>query len=97
MVLPGKSNLATDQAAAIPNRLFRGTAMAAAMSDSRKAASASGSMIAVQKAQTPRARASLNTSTSGSNKSTAINEKATAPRTSLSQSGSSVGLRNLLI
>ncbi len=49
-VLPGKSNLAIAQAAAMPNTVLSGTAMAAATSDSRTAARVSGSVIEVQKA-----------------------------------------------
>ena len=42
-LLPGNSNLATDQAAASPNTMFTGTAMAAVSSVSRIADRTAGS------------------------------------------------------
>src|SRR5471030_2320310 len=91
-VLPEKSNLAMDQAAAMPNTVLSGTAMAATVSDSRTAARLSGSTMASQKAVKPLANASVNTSTSGNSSTMAIKQIATAPSSSLSHSGSSVGL-----
>ncbi len=75
----------------MPNTVFSGTAMAAAVSDNRTAASASGSLMALKKADTPCAKASLNTSTSGSSSRMAMNAIATAPSSSFSHKGSSVG------
>src|ERR1700761_8568240 len=75
----------------MPHRVFSGTAMTAAVSDRRTAASASGSTIAAQKADAPCAKASLNTRISGNNSSTAMKEIAANPSRSLSHRGSSVG------
>src|SRR5271168_3495675 len=95
MVLPGKSNLATAQAAEMPNTVLSGTAIAATSSDRRRAAKESESVSLSQKTPRPWAKASWNTTNSGITRNSATNEIATAPSKSLSANGSSVGLTNL--
>src|SRR5882724_2874108 len=75
--LPQKSNLETAQEAEIPNTAFSGTAMAAVISVSRIAASASGSVIALQASERPSPNASLNTTMSGTMRKAPMNDSAT--------------------
>src|SRR6266550_8255244 len=67
-LLPRKSNFAIAQAAATPNNRFAGTAIAAASSVSRIAASASGSTIAAAYTPNPLRSAEKKTNAKGTNR-----------------------------
>ena len=86
--LPLNSNLAMAQAAHTPKTRLAGTAIAAAVKVSRKAARASGSASAAQNTSMPLLSACVSTSTSGNTSETPRNATAPAINASLIHAGS---------